>query len=182
MEETTTARALKEEGRRLFEEGLYEEAATKFGQAQEMFAVEGNEVEVAEMVNNLGLIHQSHGEWDKAIAAIDEARATFVRLGDRSREAQALANLSRPYSRQGDLDKAKECLRQAADIFDELGDEQRKGETLVELGKQMWRAGKRGDGLAAYEAGLQTLEKPTAAQKTVKGLLNLRARLQGGRK
>ena len=38
MEETTTARALKEEGLRLFQEGLYEEAATKFGQAQEMFA------------------------------------------------------------------------------------------------------------------------------------------------
>ena len=98
MEETTTAQALKDEGLRLFQEGLYEEAATKFGQAQEIFATDGNETEAAEMVNNLGVIHRMKGEWDGAIAALDEAKAAFVRLGDRGAR-RTLVSAARPTAR-----------------------------------------------------------------------------------
>jgi tetratricopeptide (TPR) repeat protein len=182
VEKMTSAQELKQEGLRLFQEGLYEEAITRFGQAQERFAAEGNEIEMAEMMNNLGEIYRRQGEGDEAKAALDEARATFVRLGDRSREAQTLANLSRLYAGRGERDKAEECLRQAADIFAGLGDAQRQGETLLELGKQMWKAGDRSRGLAAYEAGLRTLQKPTVGQKALRGLSNLRTRLLSGRK
>lgn len=181
MGETVSAQESKEEGLRLFQEGLYKEAAAKFGQAQETFAAEGDEIEAAEMVNNLGVIHRMQGEWDEAIAALDEARAAFVRLGDRDREAQALGNLGGLYASKGERDKAKECLRQAADIFAELGDDQRQGEILLALGVQMWKTEGRSAGLTTYEAGLQTLRKPTAGQKTLRGLLGLRTRLLGRR-
>lgn len=182
MEETNTAQALKQEGLRLFQEGLYDEALTKFKQAQEKCTAEGNEIEAAEMVNNLGVIYRMQGKWDEAVAALEEARAAFVRLGDRSREAQTLGNLGGLYASKRERDKAKECLRQAADIFAELGDEQRRGETLLALGVQEWKTGNRGTGLATYEAGLQTLKKPTATQKALRGLLSMRNRLLGGRK
>ncbi len=181
MESTTCAQDLKEEGLRLFQEGLYEEAAAEFEQAQETFTAEGNEVEAAEMVNNLGVIHRLHGRWDEAIVALDEARTAFARLGDRNREAQTLGNLGGLYASKGERDKARECLRQATDIFAELGDAQHQGETLLALGVQMWKAGDRSGGLAAYEVGLRTLQKPTASQKTVRGLLGLRTRLLGGK-
>ena len=179
-DETALAQELKEEGQRLFNEGLYEEAESKFNHAREKFAAEGNEIEAAGMVNNLGLIYQWKHEWDEAIAVLEEARATFARLGDQSREAQTLANLSRSYARKGKLDEAEECLRQAADIFGELGDEQRQGETLLEMGRQRWKAGDRSSSLATYETGLHTLEKPTMSQKALRGLLGLRNRLLGG--
>jgi tetratricopeptide (TPR) repeat protein len=177
MEETA---ALKKEGLRLFQEGLYEEAAAKFRQAQEMFAAEGNEAEVAEMANNLGVLHRLQGERSEAIAALGKAQAAFARLGDRSREAQTLGNLGGLYASQNEREKAKECLRQAADIFAELGDGQRQGETLMALGVQLWKTGDRSGGLAAYETGLHVLQKPTASQKTLRGLLGLRAMLLGG--
>ncbi len=180
MDETTPAQELKEEGLRLFQEGLYEEAATKFGQAQEMFAAEGNEVEAAEMVNNLGVIYRLQGKWDEATTSLDEARAAFVRLGDRDREAQTLGNLGGLHANRDERAKAQECLRQAADIFAGLGDAQRQGEALLALGVQMWKAGDRNAGLTTYEAGLQTLRKPTASQKTLRGLLSLRTRLLKG--
>ena len=182
MKNATSALELKEEGKRLFQEGLYEEAAAVFRQAQEMFIAEGNEIEAAEMVNNLGVIHRMRGEWDEAIAVLEEARATFVRLGDRDREAQTLGNLGGLYASRGQRDKATECLRQAADTFAELGDAQHQGETLLALGVQMWKSGDRSGGLAAYEAGLHALQQPTAGQKTLRGLLGLRGRLLGGRK
>lgn len=182
MGEKVSAPELKEEGLRLFQEGLYEEAAARFGQAQEMFAAAGNEIEAVEMVNNLGVIHRMQGEWDAAIATLEKARAAFVRLGDRDHEAQALGNLGGLYASKGERDQAKECLRQAADIFAELGDDQRQGETLLALGVQMWKTDDRSAGMTTYEAGLQTLRKPTAGQKTLRGLLGLRTRLLGRRR
>ena len=177
METKTSAVELKEEGLRLFQEGLYEEAATKFRGAQEMFASAGNEIDAAEMTNNLGIIHRVRGRWDEAIAALEEARDAFVRLGDRDREAQTLGNLGGLYASKGERAKAKECLRQAADIFAELGDSQHRGETLLALGVQAWKIGDRSEALATYEAGLNTLQKPTARQKALRGLLKLRTRL-----
>jgi tetratricopeptide (TPR) repeat protein len=182
MENTASAQELKEEGKRLFHEGLYEEATAAFGQAQEMFEAEGNEGEAAEMVNNLGVIHRMQGRWDEAIAALEKARAAFVRLGDRNREAQTLGNLGGLYATRGERDRAKECLRQAADIFAQSGETQLQGETLLALGVQMWKTGDRSGGLATYEAGLHALQRLTAGQKALRGLLSLRTRLLGGPK
>jgi tetratricopeptide (TPR) repeat protein len=179
MGNAPSAWELKEEGLRLFQEGLYEEAAAVFERAQEMFAGDGNGVEAAEMLNNLGVISRRRGKWDEAIAALDEARAAFVRLGDRNREAQTLGNLGGLYASRGERDEAKECLRQAADIFAELGDAQRQGETLMALGVQMWKTNDRGGGLATYEEGLHALQNPAASQRMLRGLLSLRTRLIG---
>lgn len=179
MGEANTAQTLKEDGLRLWEEGLYEEAAAKFEQAQEQFAAQGDELEAAEMVNNLGVIHRVLGRWDEAIAALDEARAAFARLGDRNREAQALGNLGGTYASRGERDKAQEYLRQAADIFGELGEKQLQGETLQALGVQQWKAGDRSAALATYQSGLQTLKKPSIKDRIVGSLLNLRSKLVG---
>lgn len=181
MDKTTSAVDLKEEGLRLFQEGLYEEAVAKFEKAQEMFTDEGDQIEAAEMMNNLGVIYRMQGQWDEAIAALVDAKAAFVRLGDHSREAQTLGNLGGLYASKGERDKAQGCLRQAADIFAELGDEQRRGETLLALGVQEWRTGEHSDGLATYEVGLDTLEKPTVSQKALRSLLRLRNRVLSGK-
>jgi tetratricopeptide (TPR) repeat protein len=174
-----TGQELKEEGMRLFHEGLYDEAVSKFEQAREKFAAEENEIEVAEAVNNLGVVYRLQDKWDEAIAALEDARATFSKLGDRNREAQTLGNLGGLYADKNERDKAKESLRQAADIFAELGDTERQGETLLALGVQLWKTGDRSEGLATYETGLQILPQPTVKQKTVRNLLRMRNRLLG---
>jgi tetratricopeptide (TPR) repeat protein len=181
MAENVTAESLKEEGLRLFEEGLYEEAAERFGQAQELFAAEGKEVEAAEALNNLGVVYRLMHKWDQAQAALEEARSAFARLGDRDREAQALGNLGGLLSSQGDRLRAQEYLRRAAEIFAELEDTERQAETQMALGTQMWKAGDRQGGLAAYEAGLHLLPRPSAQQKAIRGLLKLRTRLLRGK-
>jgi tetratricopeptide (TPR) repeat protein len=179
MAETKTAQEIKEEGMRLFHEGLYDEAAAKFERAREMFAAEGDETEEAETTNNLGVVYRKQDKWDEAIAALEKAKANFAKLGDRNREAQTLGNLGGLYADKNERDKAKECLREAADAFAELGDKEHQGETLLALGVQLWKTGDRSDGLATYEAGLQVLPKPTVRQKTVRNLLRMRNRLIG---
>jgi tetratricopeptide (TPR) repeat protein len=182
MTEGKTAQKVKEEGMRLFHEGLYDEAIAKFEEAREMFAAEGNEVEEAETVNNLGVVYRRQDRWEEAIAALEEAKASFAKLDDRSREAQTLGNLGGLYADKNEREKAKECLREAADAFAELGDREHQGETLLALGVQLWKTGDRSGGLATYETGLQILPKPTIRQKTVRNLLRVRNRLLGQKK
>ncbi|MGD2103515.1 MAG: tetratricopeptide repeat protein [Anaerolineae bacterium] len=180
MDEVMSAQDKKEEGLRLFQEGLYVEAADRFEEARRAFDAEGDVVEAAEMLNNLGIVHRMQREWDAAIRALAQAQAAFAELEDRSREAQVLGNLGGLYAGQGQRDKARASLRQAADIFADLGDEQRRGETLLALGVQLWKSGERQRGLAAYQAGLRSLERPSIGQKLLRGLLNLSTRLLGG--
>jgi tetratricopeptide (TPR) repeat protein len=179
MNDAMSAQDMKEEGLRLFQEGLYPEAADRFERAREMFVAEQEEVEAAEMLNNLGVIHRMQRDWDEAISALEEARTAFTRLGDRNREAQVLGNLGGLYASQGKREKAKQCLEDAASLFADLGDEQRHGETLLALGVQHWKSGDRQKGLTAYQTGLQVLKKPSVGQKALRGLLNLRSRLLG---
>ncbi|MEA3374954.1 MAG: tetratricopeptide repeat protein [Chloroflexota bacterium] len=179
MDDVMSARDVKEEGLRLFQEGLYPEAADRFRKARDMFVAEGDEVEAAEMLNNLGVIHRMRREWDEAIAALEEARAAFAALGDRSREAQVLGNLGGLHASQGQREEAMEYLRQAADAFAALGDHQRRGETLLALGVQQWKLGERQEGLTTYQVGLRTLDQPSIFQRILRALLSLRNRLLG---
>ncbi|MFW6082545.1 MAG: tetratricopeptide repeat protein [Chloroflexota bacterium] len=179
MNDRMSAQSVKEEGLRLFEEGLYPEAAERFEQAREAFVAEGDLVEAAEMLNNLGIVYRMRHEWDNAVEALEGARSAFAALDDRSREAQVLGNLGGLYASQSDREEARACLRQAANIFGELGDNQRRGETMLALGVQLWKAGDRQGGLAAYQAGLQMLEHPSLSQRVLRGLLEFRARLLG---
>ncbi len=172
-----TAESLKAEGLRLFQEGLYEEALRCFGQAQEQFAAEGNDAEAAEMLNNQGVVYRMLHRWEEARAALEEARTAFARIGDRHREAQALGNLGGLLASRGNALQAQEYLRRAADLFAELGDNQRRAETLMALGVQMWKAGDRWGGIAAYQAGLGMIEHPTPQQKTLRGLIQAASRV-----
>ena len=180
MDGTVSAQATKEEGIRLFREGLYDEAAARFQQARDEFEAQGNEIEAAEMVNNIGLVRRLEGKWNESEDALQQALDVFTQQGDRSRQAQALGNLGGLYASQGQRDKAKEYLSHAAEIFGELKDTQRQGETLLALGAQLWKTGDRGGGLSTYESGLQSLDKPSISQKALRRLLSFRNRLLGG--
>jgi tetratricopeptide (TPR) repeat protein len=179
MTAVMSAHDTKEQGLRLFQRGLYPEAAERFVQAHEMFVAEEDEVEAAETLNNLGVAHRMQRDWGKAAAALEEARAAFARLGDREREAQVLGNLAALGASQGKREIARDWLQQAASLFADLGDEQRYGETLVALAVQLWKSGDRQGGLATYQTGLQALRKPSLGQRALRSLLNLANRLLG---
>lgn len=174
------AKQLRDEGIRLFEEGSFPQAIETFGRAQEAFAAAGDEAMAAEMLNNVGVVYREQGEHDKALEPLEAALAAFGKLGDRSREAQSLGNLGGLYSALNDKDKAIESYRKAIKIFGDLDDHNREGETLMALGLMQFKNGQRSDGMAAYEAGLLLVDKPTARQKNLKRLLKVRQRLLGG--
>ena len=174
---TSTAEELQAEGLRLFQEGLYDEAALRFSEALEHFAEDGREVEAGEMLNNIGVIRRKQSRWEDALEVLEEAHRIFVRVEDRSREAQALGNMASVYASLKQQEKAIESWRKAAAIFAALDDRQNQGETFIAIGLSLFKSGQRQEGLAAYQAGLDMLERPTVMQKFSRTMMALQARL-----
>jgi len=171
---------LQEKGVRLFHEHDYEAAADLFRQAQEAYTAAGQSDMAAEMMVNIGLVHRALGEHEQAAALIRQALAVFTGMGDEKRTAQALGNLGGVFAAQGDTEQATTCYRQAADTFKALGEDRLYGETLLALGDLQVRSGQVMAGAATYEVGLEKVERLTAPQKILRGLLDILHRLTGG--
>lgn len=60
------AKALKDEGLKLYRDGRYEEAAAKFAEAQLAFVTAGDQKEAAECVNNRGVCFRQAAKFDEA--------------------------------------------------------------------------------------------------------------------
>lgn len=175
----STANELQEQGVKLFQEHDYTGAAELFRQAQEAYAAEGHADMAAEMMVNIGLVHRALGEHDQAATLIEEALNVFTAMGDDLRAAQALGNLGGVFAARGDKEQAMTCYRQAADTFKELGENRLYGETLLALADLQVRSGQIMAGAAAYEVGLEYIERLSGPQKVLRGLLDIRRRLIG---
>ena len=173
------ASEFQQEGLRLFQEGLYDEAVRRFSEAMESFAEEDQEAEVGEMLNNIGIIRRKQGRWEEALDSLEEAQRLFVRIDDQARQAQALGNLASVYASMKRREDAERSWGVAASIFQELGDRQKQGDTLLALGLSMFRSGRRQEGLATYQAGIGMVEHPTLLQRIYRILLVIQTRIFG---
>ena len=90
---TPTADELQNEGLRLFQEGLYDEAAQRFSEALEHFSEEGREIEAGEMLNNIGIIRRKQSRWDEALESLEEARRIFESHHPRRMPKEVIARI-----------------------------------------------------------------------------------------
>jgi len=113
MDETTLG--LFQEGNRLFEQGKYVEAISKFEEFLEQ------NYTIYQVHLNIGNCYREIGEYEKAIAAFNnvlenvKSRKNTIE-GDES-AAKALANIGEIYLLQDDIEKAGEYFKQAVDSF-----------------------------------------------------------------
>ncbi len=174
-----TADELMEQGIKLFQDGLLDEALVAFQKAKEKYEEEGDMAMVGEMQNNLGVVYRTLGRNDQAIEAFNAAGEIFEEMEDANRSAQVLGNLGGLYANSGQIDEAMQCYREAIDTFRDLGDEERYSQTLMALGELQFRSGLRVEGMTTYEMGVQGIENPSMTQRVIKGLIGLRRRLTG---
>ena len=174
-----SAKELQDQGVKLYEQQDYEAAARIFTQAMDAYGEEDQPDMAAEMQTNIGLVHRALGEQQQALDIMQQALHTFQEQGDSRRAAQVLGNLGGVYLELGDKEQAYNCYRQAADMFQEIGEKKLYGETLLAMGAMQVRDGKLWAGAATYEVGLDNLDKLSATQKVLKGLIGVKNRLSG---
>lgn len=85
-------------------------------------------------LGNLGLAHESLGEYARAIEYHQQDLRIAREIRDRRSESSALGNLGNAYSHSGEYRSAIECLEQDFKISREIGDRRGEGASLGNLG------------------------------------------------
>ncbi len=163
---------IKEEGLKLYRAGRYEEAAAKFAEAQQLFAGEGNQKEVAECANNRGVCWRQAAKFDEATAAFEEARPLFQSLARcRWVKVKWWAIWRRWSESQGDKQRAAELYQEAIDLFTKAGAKDYAKDTYTALSKLKLKQRDVVGAMTAFDSGLEQLDKPNLIERMARKII-----------
>lgn len=93
-----------------------------FLKALEIVKQLNDKVQIAKIVNNLGLSYKNSGDADKALDYSQQALKMYTEIYGEHHDlvAKALSNVGLVYKKKGDLDKAIEFLKKSLDEFKHL--------------------------------------------------------------
>lgn len=165
------APTVKEEGLKLYRAGRYEDAAAKFAEAQQLYAIAGNAKEVAECANNRGVCWRQAVRYDEATAAFEEARPLFQDLNDLVGEGQVLGNLAAVVDSQGDKQHAGELYLEAIDLFTKAGAKDYAKDTYTALSKLKLKQRDVVGAMTAFDSGLEQLDKPNLIERMARKII-----------
>lgn len=182
---------LVEQGKKLYQAGQFEQAATVWQRAVEASAAQGDKLNQAMALSNLSLTYQQLGKWDKANQSISES---LNLLQIQKRTPDQLRILASTLDIQGQLqlavgksEAALESWKQAADNYANIGNKDGEARSRInqaqaqqELGlypracKTLLKALELDDrDCEISEAKLQTLKQQHAVPLQILGLRSL---------
>ncbi|HET6386512.1 MAG TPA: tetratricopeptide repeat protein, partial [Armatimonadota bacterium] len=108
-------------------------ARTHYGRALDIFREHGARIDIADALNQLGMVAAEEGDFQTARALYEEALALCEDVGGSARLGAVLNNLGALSLRLGDFDAARRYLEQSAAWCESNGDEQLHGLVLHDL-------------------------------------------------
>ena len=108
----------------------------------------------ASVLNNLGLIYKSLGDYPQAMEYYQQSLVISRQLKDRLSEARTLGNLGVIYARLGNYPKAIEYQQQRLTVARELKDRLSEGQALGNLGLVYNSLGNYPQAIASYQQSL----------------------------
>ncbi len=173
MDETLSPQQLASEGKSAYQQGNYPLAGQAFAAAAEGFRSAGDELSAAEMANNRSVVLLQAGDPQGALLAVEGTDVIFASAGDVRRQGMALANRGAALEAQGKLQEAIAVYQQAADLFKENGEHELRAPLMQSLAALQLRTGRRWQGLATMQAGLEETKSPSPRQSLLKKLLGV---------
>ena len=170
---TDQPESLLDEGRTHYCQGAYELALSCLNRAYGKSVENGDQSQLAEIANDLGVVYTVLRQWSQAEKWIREAQLRFVDMRDYDGEAQTLGNLGSMYRARGDLRQAAAHFQLAADRFHLVADRERRATTLKALGMIRLRQLRFLQALATFEAALESLPSPTFIQRLILRIISV---------
>jgi tetratricopeptide (TPR) repeat protein len=171
------AQNLLDQGRLYYGQGEYKEALSCLHLAHDRYQVDGEQLQIAEVANDLGVVYTVLRRWQEASKWLDQAERLFGLLGNTAGEAQTLGNLGSMYAAQGEWKQAAATLKLSADRFRVVDDGEQCAITLKSLSRVRLRQLRPLLALAAYHAALECQPNLNWFQKLLKAFLGLPLRL-----
>ncbi|WP_204105743.1 MULTISPECIES: CHAT domain-containing protein [Spirulina sp. CCY15215] len=150
----SSAIALEQQGKTLYQAGRYAEAAAILQQSLQVYQSQGDELEEAAISSNLALTYRQMGEIATAEEAIADSLEILQRIDAKGRDrilAQTLNIQASLELSKGQPEKAIALWKQVAEIYQVLGDKEGKIRTQIHQATAMQSAG-------LFRLALKTLE------------------------
>ena len=160
-------------GTKAYSSGDYLAAAQHFEAASTGFAAQGDELNAAEMANNLSVALLQAGEAQASLEATLGTPAIFEAANDPRRQAMALGNSAAALDALDRIEEAEEAYKLCIKLFDQLGEQDLRGNVLQSLSKLQLRSGRQIEALTTMQAGMQDVKRPNIRQRMLKKLLDM---------
>ena len=164
---------LAEEGKDLYKNGKFEQAAELFSQTVVIYMEEGEVLLAAEMKNNQSVALLQNKQPGLALDAVRGTSEIFKEAGDKLKWAMALANEATAGKELGNTEDAIEKFTQAADLFNNLNEQKMYLQTMQSISALKLKTRNIPGALFSMQDGLEGLEKPNLRQKFLLSLLKI---------
>jgi tetratricopeptide (TPR) repeat protein len=167
----STPKEFSQAGTKAYTSGDYLAAAQNFEAASKGYAAQGDELNAAEMANNLSVALLQAGEAQASLDATLGTPAIFEAANDALRQAMALGNAGAALDALDQIEEAEEAYKHSLELFDEVGEQDLRANVLQSLSKLQLRSGRQLEALATMQAGMENIERPNLRQRMLKKLL-----------
>src|SRR5262249_47163257 len=115
------ARALINQGNRLYSQGEHTQAMAILRLAQNVAEKTGARTEIARATQSIGNVHMSQGDYTQALERYRQAMAMYEALDDKAGIAGVLNNFGQVHGLQGDYPQALDYFKKSLAIQEALG-------------------------------------------------------------
>ena len=162
---------LAETGKRAFDAGEFESAAGAFETAASGYASLYDDVNAAEMKNNLSVALLQMGKAREALAAALGTEGVFAGAHDLKRQGMAIGNQAAALESLQRFDEALAAYERSAQLFAEAGEGDLRAMVLKSAAALKLKRGKVTESAFKMIGSLEAKEKPSLFERLLKFLL-----------
>lgn len=156
-----------------FQNKDYHSAISGFQAAISFFKQTGDELNAAEMANNLSVAYLQLGKKEKALEAVAGTDLIFEKHNDKNRQATALGNYGAALEALKKYDKAGQAYQNSADLFEQAGEKELRSFVLKSLAALQIKQGKQLDSIFSMQKSLSVKENRSIKERFLDFLLKL---------
>jgi tetratricopeptide (TPR) repeat protein len=171
MKNQATIQTIVKEAHTLYQGGQYSHAAAAFKTAAERYAAGADELNAAEMMNNVSVALLKAGDAAGALQAAEGTDAVFAAANDAQRQAMALGNQAAACEALGNNRRAILLYQQSSDLLKGTGDRELRTYVLSNLSALQLKNGDQLQSLATMQTALDTKPKLSLKERLLKKLI-----------
>lgn len=171
---TSEPNQLAEQGKQAFAAKEFDRAASFFTEAASAYEALDDDLNAAEMKNNLSVALLQAGDAKGAYAAASGTDELFARLGDVQRQAMAFGNQAAALEALKKFDQALEAYERSAELFAEAGESEMRSVVLQSAAALKLRRGKMMDSALSMIGSVEATKKPTLLQRFLRFLIRIK--------
>jgi len=163
---------VKEQALKDYSKKHYQQAIDGFTLCLQGFQEKGDELSVAEMKNNLCVIHVQLKNGTEAYSFVQDTDKVFAAHGDVRKQAMALSNTASALELLHRNDEALELYQRALDLFKEVGEKDMRTSVLRRVADLQLKTKRELQAMASLEAAYSQKENGTIKDSFFRTVLN----------